>query len=217
MALYLDSAIVGEARTAFDLNFISGITTNPALLAKNPDQPEEVIRELSRVSTGTVYYQLTGSTMVVKQAEAEKIVSINPLKIGLKIPCTTENLALAADFVQAGIQVGITAIFSPAQVYLACQTGAQMILPYVNRSTRLLGDGLALVREMRSVIDGCGCGTEILAASIKSPREAWQTVVAGAHHLTLPLDIIRQMGDHHLSDQAVEDFAKAVNTTEPEQ
>jgi transaldolase len=207
--LYLDSAVIEDAQAAFELHFISGITTNPGLLAKSERPASEVIRELSRISSGTVYYQLTGSTVEERRTEAEKMVSLNPIKVGLKIPCSTENLSLAAEFVRAGVQVGITAIFSPAQVYLACQTGAQMILPYVNRSTRLLGDGLGLVRDMRAVIDGTGCSAQIMAASIKTPSEAWQTIAAGAHHLTLPLDVIRQMGDHYLSDQTVEDFSRA--------
>jgi len=217
MALYLDSAFPEDARKAFKLHYVSGITTNPALLAQTARPFEEVIYELSRISTGRVYYQLTADGMDEKRAEGERVVSLNPLKIGLKIPCTTENLTLAADFVKAGVQVGITAIFSPAQVYMACQIGAQMILPYVNRSTRLLGDGLALVEDMRTVIDACGASTQILAASIKSPVEAWQTAAAGAHHLTLPLAVLQQMGDHYLSQQAIEEFARAVRPADPNQ
>jgi transaldolase len=79
----------------------------------------------------------------------------------------------------------------------------------VNRSTRLLGDGLALVREMRAVIDADSAPVEIIAASIKSPEEAVATVLAGAHHLTLPLSVIEAMGTHPLSEQAIEEFAKA--------
>ncbi|MBN1265812.1 MAG: hypothetical protein JXA25_09985 [Anaerolineales bacterium] len=214
MALYLDSAFVEEAREAFTLHFVSGITTNPALLAQAEKPFEEVIYELSRISSGRVYYQLTGGTIEEKREEADRMISLSPLMIGLKIPCSTENLSLAADFIKAGVEVGITAVYSPAQVYLACQIGAQIVLPYVNRSTRLLGDGLALVKEMRTVIDACGSRTQILAASIKSPREAWQTAAAGAHHLTLPLDVIHQMGDHFLSDQAVEEFTRALEGSE---
>jgi transaldolase len=50
--------------------------------------------------------------------------------------------------------------------------------------------------------------TEILAASIKSPEEAVQTLLAGAHHLTLPLDVLQAIALHELSQQTVEEFAK---------
>lgn len=50
--------------------------------------------------------------------------------------------------------------------------------------------------------------TEILAASIKSPEEAVKTLLAGAHHLTLPLDVLQAMAVHELSQQTVDEFAK---------
>jgi transaldolase len=35
-------------------------------------------------------------------------------------------------------------------------------------------------------------------------------VLAGAHDVTIPLALIQEMGNHPLSDKAIEDFAKAV-------
>lgn len=209
MTLYLDSASIEDARKAFALGFVGGITTNPATIAKTGKTSESVIAELCGIAQGTVFYQLQAADLEARFLEAEEMLAIAPGRVGLKIPCTVENLRLAAEFVARGGTVGITAIFSPAQAYLACQAGARYILPYVNRSTRLLGDGVALVAEMRRVVDACACGTEIIAASIKSAEEAVATILAGAHHLTLPLPIIEGMGRHELSDQAIEDFAQS--------
>jgi transaldolase len=50
--------------------------------------------------------------------------------------------------------------------------------------------------------------TEILAASIKSPSEAVKTLLAGAHHLTLPFDVLQAITVHGLSPQTVDEFAK---------
>lgn len=208
MALFLDSASVADARRALELGFIRGITTNPALIAKTGRDSQEVITELCGICLGTVFYQLTAPTVTEREAEARGFAALRP-NVGLKIPCTLENLTLAARLADEDFTVGITAIFSAAQVYLACQAGARFVLPYVNRSTRLLGDGLALVREMRAVIDACRSTTEIMAASVKSPDEAVATVRAGAHHLTLPLAVIEAMGAHPLSDQTITEFAQA--------
>ncbi len=208
MALYLDSASVEDARRALELGFVRGITTNPALMAKTGRHPQDVITELCGICPGMVFYQLTAPTVAEREAEARGFAALRP-NVGLKIPCTLENLALAARLADEDFTVGLTAIFSAAQVYLACEAGARYVLPYVNRSTRLLGDGLALVREMRAVIDACPSPTEILAASVKSPEEAVATVRAGAHHLTLPLAVIEAMGVHPLSEQTIAEFAQA--------
>ncbi len=79
-------------------------------------------------------------------------------------------------------------------------------LNYVNRATRLLGDGIALVRDMANVLKGSD--TEILAASIKSPEEAAASLQAGADHLTLPLVMLQAITTHEFSQKTVEEFAK---------
>jgi transaldolase len=74
----------------------------------------------------------------------------------------------------------------------------------VNRSTRLLGDGLKLVKEVAEILKHSK--TEIIAASIKSPEEACAALAAGAHHLTLPYDILMSLITHPLSEQTAAEF-----------
>ena len=207
MGLFLDSASVEETRRAFGLGLVEGITTNPILLAQAEGRPEDIIINLCDAFYGLVFYQLTAPTVQERHNEARHMASLRAGQIGLKIPCTLENLALANRLVQNKYIVGVTAIFSPAQVYLACQAGVKYILPYVNRSTRLLGDGIELVSQMRVVIDANGSSVEVLAASVKTAQEAVATTLAGAHHITLPLQVIQAMGDHELSEQAIAEFA----------
>ena len=209
MSLYLDSAIAEDVRRAFDTGLVKGITTNPSLIAQTKRAAVEVIGELCDLSTGIVFYQLAETDRAGRKSEAIRMTGIRPGRVGLKIPCTYENLSLATELIGMGYIVGITAIFSTPQVFLACQAGAQYILPYVNRSTRLLGDGISLVHQMRAVIDSERSNTQIIAASVKTPEEAISTLLAGAHHLTLPIRLIESMGDHPLSDKAIEDFRLA--------
>lgn len=212
MSLYLDSALPGDARQAFAAGLVKGITTNPKLVAQTKRPASEVIPELCDLSTGIVFHQLSSASASGRESEGLEMVGLRPGRVGLKIPCTYENLSLAARLVSQGCTVGITAIFSPQQVYLACQAGAQYILPYVNRSTRLLGDGIALVHTMREVIEAEDSSIQIIAASIKTPDEAISTLLAGAHHLTLPLSLIQSMAEHPLSVQTIEEFAALKET-----
>jgi transaldolase len=62
---------------------------------------------------------------------------------------------------------------------------------------------------MRDVIEAVDADTEIIAASVKSPAEAVETLLAGAHHLTLPLGVIEEMAGHELSDRAIDEFGRA--------
>jgi transaldolase len=209
MALFLDSALVEDARWAAELGFVWGATTNPVLLARAGREPAQVIADFCELLPGTVFYQLAAPTVVEREQEARRMVAINPVKIGLKIPCTTENLGLLAHLTDEGITCAVTAIFSAYQAYLACQAGAHFIIPYVNRSTRIQAHGSWLVSEMLSVVDAAATGTEILAASLKTPAEVVETVLAGAHHLTLSRDLILALGEHPLSQQTIAEFDRA--------
>jgi transaldolase len=211
MSLFLDSASAQDARQAMSLGLVTGITTNPTIMAKVARKPEDVIAELAGICPGTVFYQLTAPTVAERETEARRFLALRK-NVGLKIACTTENLALGARLAKEGFTIAMTAVYSAAQCYLACQAGATYAIPYVNRSTRLQGDGLALVENMREVIEACNPArgeTEILVASLKTPAQVVESVIAGAHHVTIPLPLILEMGNHPLSDQAIEEFAKA--------
>jgi transaldolase len=204
MSIYLDSANPDDARHAQELGFITSITTNPKIVASVGRPAMELLHELVAIFDGPVWYQVTARTLEGRLDEARKAYAVAPEKVIAKIPITTENMIMVAQLVSEGIPCGVTAVYSPAQVYLAAQAGASYVAPYVNRMTRQLGDGLAVVREMAAILQGTK--TEIVAASLKSVQEVSDVLLAGAHHVTIPLDLILQMGDHELSEQAIEEF-----------
>ncbi|MCX7732344.1 MAG: transaldolase [candidate division WOR-3 bacterium] len=203
--IFIDSADINEVKQAVALGFVRGCTTNPALLAKVRQEPQSVIAEICRLVPGPVFYQLTGRTREEREQEAREFYQIAPDKIVLKVPMTTENMALVTELTPE-IPCAATAVFSGYQTLLAIEAGCSYVIPYVNRATRLLGDGLKLVREMLEVVRASGRPVEIVAASIKTSDEAGAAYLAGAHHLTLPLAVIQAFGNHQLSEAAIAEF-----------
>lgn len=163
------------------------------------------IEKLAQLIPGEVYYQLTAPDFDGMVAEGKAAFELIGKQTVLKIPATAAGFQ-AVVHLSAEIPCAVTAIYSPAQAVISAQAGAKYAIAYVNRATRLLGDGFALVREMANVLQNTN--TEILAASIKSPDEAVKTLLAGAHHLTLPFDILQAMAVNELSQQTVDEFAK---------
>jgi transaldolase len=208
MGLFLDSAKIEEVRQAVELGFLSGVTTNPTIMAKAKGRPKEIIRQICAISPGPVFYQLTAKTPEEREREGREFNDICREKVVLKIPATTENMALMARLSE-DIPCAATAVYSGAQTLVACEAGARYVIPYMNRATRLLGDGCKLVAEMAAVVKATGKPAEILAASIKSADEATQAMLAGANHLTLPMDVLLSLGNHPLSDAAIEEFGRA--------
>ncbi len=208
MGLFLDSARIEEVKQAVELGYLAGVTTNPTIMVKANCQPKEIIRQICAISPGPVFYQVTAKTAAEREREGREFSAISPEKVVLKIPATTENVVLMARL-SKDIPCAATAVYSGHQTLVACEAGARYVIPYVNRATRLLGDGYKLVAEMAAVLKASGKDVEILAASIKSADEATQAVLAGANHLTLPLDILLSLGNHPLSDAAIEEFGRA--------
>lgn len=207
MALYLDSALVKDACRAAELGFVGGITTNPKLIARAGRSAAEIIPELcDALGEGLVFYQLVAPTVEEREAEALRFAALRPGRVGLKIPCTTENLALLHHLAGDGITCAVTAIFSAHQAYAACVSGAAYVIPYVNRSTRLQGDGPALVATMAVIAQATGGRTQVLAASFRSMDEVVDAVLAGAHHVSVPLELLLALGDHPLSELTIAEF-----------
>jgi transaldolase len=232
MAIFLDSAMPEEAAQAVALGFVHGITTNPVLLQRAQRPAAEVLRELCRICPGTVFYQLTSASAEGRRQEAERFLQLweewrdtlpketalaapEQGRLGLKMPATTENMALVAEFTGRGVEVAVTAMFNLSQAYAACEAGATYLLPYVNRQSRLRGDGICFVRQLREVCLAVDRGTGILAASIKSPQEAVRALLAGAQHVSAPLAVLMDMGHDPLSVKAIADFGLTACSQEP--
>jgi transaldolase len=203
MAIYLDSAKLNEARHAQDLGWVYGVTTNPTLMTRAGFAPEVVLKELAALEFHQVYYQLVSNNLDDMMVEAQIAREIVQRGLILKIAPTENGFRFVAKYGK-DFPCCMTAIFDPAQALVARQSGARYIAVYVNRATKQVGDGIALVKDLANVL--AGSQTEILAASLKSTKEAVDAFVAGAQHITVPFDLLMSLSTHPLSVQTVEQF-----------
>jgi transaldolase len=209
MSIYLDSANPDEVRQAMALGFVAGITTNPLIIAREKRPAPDLIAELLEVCPGTVFYQLTSHSLAEMRKEAEIFHAIAPNRLALKIPCTFTGLSLVAEL-SSRMTCAVTAIFTPGQTLLATEARARYIIPYVNRMTRLLGDGILQVSKMAEICRIAGRGTEVIAASLKSIDEVVEVRLTGAQHVTVPWNILQALAEDSLSYQAIEEFDSAI-------
>lgn len=205
MTIYLDSAQVADARQARELGWIGGVTTNPTLLKAAGAPPDEVLRALAGLGFAQVFYQLTAPDLQGMRREAERARDIVGDGLVLKLPPTELGLRYVA---ASGPEQPccVTAVFASAQALAARAAGARYVAVYVNRATRLLGDGPTLVEEVSTVL--AGSQTEVLAASLKSSDECVAAARSGAPHLTAPLAVLRSLLEHPVSQETLSAFAR---------
>jgi transaldolase len=63
------------------------------------------------------------------------------------------------------------------------------------------------VEDLAAVLASLHSGTRILAASLKTSRQVVDGVLAGSQDVTAPLDVIRALPAHPLTESAVREFA----------
>ena len=69
-------------------------------------------------------------------------------------------------------------------------------------------DGVELVAEIAEIFDIYGIETEIIAASIRTPRHVTECAKAGADIATVPYKVFESMMKHPLTDIGIARFLK---------
>ena len=202
MSIFIDTANLKEIEHAMTLGWVFGVTTNPLILSRENQSAADQLRAIRDVSHGPVFYQLMTDDAESMVREAEAAAEILEDRLVLKLSPTTAGFTFAAGHPE--YRTCPTAIFSAAQALVAQECGAAFIAVYVNRATRLLGDGQALVKEIaQTLLDQ---PPVILAASLKTPAEAVAAIRSGADSLTLPANVLAAMMEQKHSAAAVVEF-----------
>ena len=206
--LLIDSASAGDVESAYDEGLVTGVTMNPSLVAAQaPTAPLDVLRNVLKVSVGPVFYQPTSAEDPA--AEVSAALDIGGDRLVVKLAATAEHTRLARHLTDRGVPVAITAVYAPAQALVACSLGAGWVIPYVDRARRLMPEAPGVVAALASVLRGRPGAPRILAASVKSPRQAVDAVRDGADALTIPLAVLRSLVAHPHTQAAVREFDAA--------
>lgn len=132
MKLFLDTAIVDEIKRANDMGVISGVTTNPTLIAKSGRDFIEVIKEITSIVDGPISAEVMGNTAEEMIKEGLELSKIHD-NIVIKIPMCEEGLKATKELSKKGIKVNVTLIFSSGQALLAARAGASFLSPSLGR------------------------------------------------------------------------------------
>ena len=205
MQLFLDTANLTEVQEATELGVISGVTTNPSLVAKEGMTMEDIIDKITAINDGPVSAEVIATT-ADKMLEEAKVLAKIADNVVVKIPMTTEGLKATAKLTELGIKTNVTLVFSVNQALLAALAGATYVSPFVGRLDDIDFDGIALVRDIAQLFDKHGFKTQIIAASIRHSLHVSQAALAGAHVATIPYKVLLDIAKHPLTQSGLEKF-----------
>ncbi|MEE6450980.1 fructose-6-phosphate aldolase [Gottfriedia acidiceleris] len=213
MKFFIDTANVEDIQKAYKMGVLSGVTTNPSLVAKEgvkfEDRIEEILKlvpEVESVSAEVTPNAVSAEEMI---AEADELIKINggDKNITIKLPMTLAGLEACRYLTKKGVKTNVTLIFTVNQALLAARAGATYVSPFLGRLDDISEDGVLLVAKIAELFRVHNMDTQIIAASVRHPDHVTRVALAGAHIATIPYSVIEQLSKHPLTDQGIEKFA----------
>ena len=204
MKLFLDSANTKDVISRFKTGLISGVTTNPTLIFKSGEHPQDVYWDLIKAGIKDVSMEVVGDNEQDLFSRAMGHVKSYGKHATIKVPCSVDGLNVCKRLSTVGVRVNVTLIFSPAQAILASLAGATYISPFIGRMDDNSLDGMKLINDIKNT----KVSAQILAASIRDPQSVSTAYALGADICTVPVDVFDKMYKHVLTDKGIEQFNK---------
>jgi transaldolase len=205
MKIFLDTANIKSIRHYSEMGMVDGITTNPTLLAKESEDPEEIMKEIVNIVQGPVSLEVisTETNQILEEANILKRYGSN---VVIKVPMIPDGLKAVKKLKEEGIETNVTLVFSANQALLAAKAGASYVSPFIGRLDDIGNDGISLIRDIYQIFKNYQYNTKILVASIRHPIHVIESAKAGADVVTLPPDILGKMFLHPLTDKGLKMF-----------
>ncbi|MFT4969662.1 MAG: transaldolase [Chitinophagales bacterium] len=209
MKFFIDTANLEQIKEAEALGVLDGVTTNPSLMAKEGIKGEKAVLkhyvDICNIVDGPVSAEVLSTDFEGIVREGEALAKLHK-NIVVKVPMIKEGIKAIKYFTGKGIKTNCTLVFSAGQALLAAKAGASMVSPFIGRIDDSNWDGVQLIEQIVQVYENYGFGTEILAASIRSPLHIVQCAEAGADIATCPLKSIEGLFKHPLTDIGLAQF-----------
>ncbi|MGZ8630104.1 MAG: fructose-6-phosphate aldolase [Actinomycetota bacterium] len=205
MRLFLDTADIEEIREINRWGVLSGVTTNPSLVAREGQDPDIVWKEILETVPGDISLETT-ETSADAMYEQGVGLSQKAANAVVKVPMTPDGLEAGKRLTADDIRINVTLVFSPAQAILAAEVGAYIVSPFLGRLDDVGSDGMGMLRAICEIYEVQGYQTNVLAASLRHPMHIVDAALAGADIATMPFDVFAKLVKHPLTDLGLEKF-----------
>ncbi len=200
------------------IGFVDGQTTNPSLVAKNPEiqrliasghrlsseeernEYKKIVQSISPLvgdaGVSIEVFADLGTTAEEMLAQGQEMFGWIP-NAYIKYPCTHEGLRAAQMSVQKSIRVNMTLCFSQAQaaaVYAATKGSKEPVYvsPFVGRLDDQGEDGMDLVKNIKKMYERSDGHVHVLAASIRTINHLLCSFALGAELATVPSKVLQE-------------------------
>src|SRR3984885_5546045 len=195
MALFIDSSDPKEIKDLFAWGVLSGVTTNPLIIAKEAPDADlgERIREVIAVSWGDVSVELTTETEKEMLEEALQYHAWDPARITVKVPFSEIGLRVLHQLSKRGIKTNVTCLMAMNQAYLSALAGATYVSIFSGRVRDMGYDVRPVIKTTRDILERESLPSKIIVGSMRHMMDVNEALECGAHIPTVAPPILRKM------------------------
>lgn len=211
MAIFIDSSDPKEIKDLFAWGCLSGVTTNPLIIAREAPDADlgERIREILKVSWGDVSVELTTETESEMLAEAAQYHAWDPARITIKVPFSETGLRVLHQLAKKKVKTNVTCLMAMNQAYLAALAGATYVSIFSGRVRDMGYDVTPVIASTREVLEREGLPSKIIVGSMRHMMDVNEALEAGAHIPTITPPILRKMVWHPRTIETIQEFNTA--------
>lgn len=210
MELYLDSADMEEIKEAFELGFLSGLTTTPTFMHRHGiTDIDSTIIELSKI-VPVLQIEALGNNaeQIIAEVYRQDALGLNKENTVYKIPISLEGVKACKKLTDEGFKVNIHLVYTIQQAYMAMAAGATYVCPLVGRLQDQGHDALSLVEQCVNAVNYYGYNSKIMFSSVRNIEHVRNAINIGTHTITAPWKVIQQMTKNNLTDLGTQQFVE---------
>lgn len=208
MDIWLDTTNIRTVQKAVRFGLLSGVTTNPALIAQSKRDLEEVLEDLLHYQEGPVTAQVVSDDVNEMVQQGQSLYSLSNRLI-IKVPVTENGLEAIHLLSRQGIPTMGTVIFQPRQALMAALAGADYVAPYLGRIEKAGGDPWIVLKSILHIFQIYRLNTKILGASLQTVEQIIQYAEIGIYGVTVKDDLFEKLIENDaMTLQGVGQFAK---------
>jgi transaldolase len=210
MELFLDSSNPKEIMEARSWGILTGVTTNPMLIAAGGPDKEKTLRGVLEASPGPVLAQVIGWHDPKPMIGQARWLHAFSEKIIVKLPISVAGLQALTALKQElpDIKIAVTAVASVSQAYLVGKLGADIVAVFNGPLDQATDSMLELVAPIKQIYTHYGFHTKVLSCG-RYPRLFGEVAAAGTDICTMKLEFMRLLYEHTFTDARMQGFAKS--------
>jgi transaldolase len=207
---FLDTASLNEIEVIARQGMTEGVTTNQKiLLTEGRVDFKRRVMEICRLVKGPVSVETTKSSVQELLAQGREFASWHKnIVVKVAMHGDGRGLEVVHQLAKEHVKTNMTVMMTFNQLVLASKAGATYVSLFYNRAIEARENPLQIIKDYASLAKEDEMA-RLIVGSIRKTEDVALAVAAGAHIMTVPFKILKQMPFNKRTEETIEEFDKA--------